>query len=189
MRKTLLAAALALTASAAHAAPFSYDYVEGGFGEIDEADALFLKGSKALDKNLYMLGGAYVIDENEADGFYLEGGVGYHMPLSKQADLFLNGQLLYGDFDYKVRTPFGTVKGSEDDLGAILRAGVRFMPVDKVELEGVLAVSSNDTLIDDGVGLDAYGRYYFTSEFSGALGLHSDTELDGVSLSVRYNFR
>lgn len=80
MRKTLLAAALALTASAAHAAPFSYDYVEGGFGEIDEADALFLKGSKALDKNLYMLGGAYVIDENEADGFYLEGGVGYHMP-------------------------------------------------------------------------------------------------------------
>lgn len=181
MRKTLLASALLMATAAAHAAPFSYDLVEGGFGEIDEADSLFLKGSKALDKNLYVLGGLYAIDEQNVDGFYLEGGLGYHLPLSKQADLVLNGQLLYGDLD----TPGGGV----DDLGAILRAGVRFTPVDRVELEGNLAFSSNDTLIDDGIGLDVYGRYFFNKQFSGALGLHSDTELDGLSLSVRYNFR
>lgn len=185
MNKSLLAAALALAAASTQALAFSYDNLEGGYGEIDDADSLFLKGSKSLDKNLFVLGGAYLVDENNFDGFYLEGGLGYHLPLSKQADLVMSAQLLYGDFDYEVRT----AKGNEDDLGAILRAGVRFTPVDKVELEGNLAVSSNDTLIDDGIGLDAYARYAFTNEFSGALGLHSDTELDGISLSVRYNFR
>lgn len=180
MRKTLLVAALALMASAAHAAPISYDYVEGGFGEIDEADALFLGGSKSLDKNLFMLGSAYVIDENNFDGFILEGGLGYHLPLNSQTDLFFNGQLLYVDVD----TPFG----GEDDLGAILRAGVRYMPAEKIELEGSLAASSND-LIDDGLGVSVSGRYHFTPQFSGAVGLHSDAELDGVSVSVRYAFR
>lgn len=186
MRKTLLVAALALMASAAQAAPISYDYVQGGFGEIDEADALFLGGSKSLDKNLFMLGSAYVVDENNFDGFYVEGGLGYHLPLNKQTDLTLSAQLLYGDFDYS-HPVFGPA--SNDDLGAIVRAGVRFMPVEKFELEGDLAFSSNDTLIDDGIGLDVSGRYHFTPQFSGAVGLHSDTELDGVSLSVRYAFR
>lgn len=177
MRKTLLASALLMAAAAAHAAPFSYDLVEGGYGEIDEADSLFIKGSKALDKNLYVLGGLYAAEDNNQDGFMLEGGLGYHLPLSKQADLVLNGQLLYADNDV------------DDDLGAILRAGVRFTPADRVELEGNLAFSSNDVIFDDGIGLDVYGRYFFNKQFSGALGLHSDTELDGLSLSVRYNFR
>ena len=178
MRKTLLVAALALMASAAHAAPISYDYVEGGFGEIDEADALFLGGSKSLDKNLFMLGSAYVIDENNSDAFILEGGLGYHLPLNSQTDLFFNGQLLYVDVD-----------SVGDDLGAILRAGVRYMPAEKIELEGSLAASSNDLLLDDGLGVSVSGRYHFTPQFSGAVGLHSDTELDGVSFSVRYAFR
>lgn len=182
MRKTLLVAALALMASAAHAAPISYDYVEGGFGEIDEADALFLGGSKSLDKNLFMLGSAYVLDlPGGGDGFYLEGGLGYHLPLNNQTDLFFNGQLIYADIDTRF--------GGDDDLGAILRAGVRYMPVEKVELEGSLAASSNDLLLDDGLGVSVSGRYHFTPQFSGAVGLHSDTELDGVSFSVRYAFR
>lgn len=182
MRTTVLAAALALTASAAQATPFSYDYVEGGFGEIDDADALFLGGSTSLDKNLVMLGSAYVLDlPGGGDGFYLEGGLGYHVPLSKQTDLFLNAQLLYADIDTRF--------GDDDDLGAIVRAGVRFQPMDKVELEGSLAASSNDLLVDDGLGINVSGRYFFTPQLSGALGLHSDTELDGVSVGMRYTFR
>ncbi len=177
MRISHLAGLLALCTGAANASSFSYDHVEGGFGEIDEADALFVRGSAALDKNLYFLGGVFIIDEKNTDGFYLQGGLGYHLPLSKQADLYFNGQLLYADIE------------SEDDIGFILRAGLRFMPVDKVELEGVLAASSNDLLIDDGLGIDVYGRYHFNPQLSAALGLHSDTELDGLSLSVRYNFK
>ena len=177
MYKTILAAAMLMTAAISQAAPLSYDYVEGGYGEWDRDDALFVNGSKALDNNLFVLGGIYAIDAKANDGFYLEGGVGYHLPLSKQVDLVMSAQLLYGDI------------GNNDDMGAILRAGVRFTPADRVELEGGLAVSSNDTLIDDGVGLDATARYFFSNALSGAIGLHSDTELDGVSLSMRYNFR
>ncbi|HCT40610.1 MAG TPA: hypothetical protein DF427_05450 [Moraxellaceae bacterium] len=184
MRKILLATTLALTAVTAvtaQAEPFSYDYVEGGVGEVDSGDALFAKGSRALDQNLFVLGGVYALDfPHDVSGYYLEGGVGYHVPLSKQADLFMTAQLLYADIDSH---------GDNDDLGAVLRVGSRFSPFTKLELEGALALSSNDMLVNDGVGIDVSGRYYFTKQFSAALGLHSDTELDGASLGVRYNFR
>lgn len=181
MRKTLLATSLVLAAATAQAAPFSYNYVEGGFGEVDTGDALFVKGSAAVDKNLYVLGGLYAVDfDHGVNGTYLEGGLGYHLPLSKQADLFMSAQLLYGDVD---------VPGDHTDLGAILRVGARFTPVDKIELEGSLASSSNDMLVNDGLGVDVSGRYYINNQLSVALGLHSDTELDGVSLGMRYNFR
>lgn len=185
MRISYLAGLLALCAGAANASSFSYDHVEGGYGEIDDADSLFVRGSTSLDKNLYFLGGAFILDEKNIDGFYLQGGLGYHLPLSKQADLYFNGQLLYADVE--VDTPFGNA--DDDELGFILRAGLRFMPVDKVELEGVLAASSNDLLIDDGLGIEVYGRYHFNPQLSAALGLHSDTELDGISLGLRYNFK
>jgi hypothetical protein len=177
MYKTILATAMLMSAAISQAAPLSYDYVEGGYGEWDRDDALFVTGSKALDNNLFILGSIYAIDNRLGDGFYLEGGVGYHLPLSKQVDLVMSAEVLYGD------------NGIIDDMGAILRAGVRFTPADRVELEGVLAVSSNDALIDDGIGLNATARYFFSNVLSGAIGLHSDTELDGVSLSMRYNFR
>lgn len=184
MRISHLAGLLALCAGAANASSFSYDHVEGGFGELDEFDGLFVRGSVGLDNNLYVLGGVYLADEKNVDALMLQGGLGYHMPLSKQADLYFNGQLLYVEAD--------APGGDEDDLGVILRSGLRFMPVEKVELEGVLAFSSNDVLElanDDGLGLEVYGRYHFNPQLSTALGLHSDTELDGISLSLRYNFK
>ena len=181
MRKILLATTLALAAATAQAEPVSYNYIEGGIGEVDTGDALFVKGSNSLDQNLFVLGGIYALDfPRGVNGYYLEGGVGYHVPLSKQADLFMTAELLYADVDSR---------GDNDDLGAVLRIGSRFSPFSKLELEGALALSSNDMLVNDGVGIDVYGRYYFNKQFSAALGLHSDTELDGASLGVRYNFR
>ena len=181
MRKILLATTLALATATAQAEPFTYDYVEGGIGEVDSGDALFAKGSRALDKNLFVLGGVYALDfPQDVSGYYLEGGVGYHVPLGKQADLFMTAELLYADIDSH---------GDNDDLGAVLRVGSRYSPAANLELEGSLAMSSNDMLVNDGVGIDVYGRYYFSKQFSAALGLHSDTELDGASLGVRYHFR
>lgn len=182
LRRYVLASVLALSAGVASAASFSYDYVEGGYGEVDEGDSLFIGGSKALDKNLYVLGSVYALDfPGDVNGAYLEGGLGYHVPLSAQADVFVNGQLLYANLNH--------VPGDDDDLGAIARAGIRFMPVDKLELEGSLALSSNDFLVDDGIGISASARYYFQPQFSGAIGVSSDTELDGVFANVRYNFK
>lgn len=181
-RQLFLAGVLGLGVNAAHAA-FSYDYVEGGFGEIDEGDALFVNASKSIDKNLFILGGVYAGEQDipgqgDVDGFYLEGGLGYAMPLNQQTDFFVNAQLLYADADEV-----------DDDLGGIARAGVRFVPLDKVELEGSAAWSTNDLLVDDGLGLSASARYYFAPQVSAALGFSSDTELDGAFVSLRYNFQ
>lgn len=181
VRRYVLAGVLALSAGVAAAAPFSYDYVEGGFGEVDEGDAFFVGGSNALDKNLYVLGNVYALDFNgDVNGMYVEGGLGYHVPLSAQADFFVNGQVLYANFNH--------VGHDDDDLGAIARAGVRFLPVPRLELEGSLALSSNDFLVNDGIGISASARYYFQPQLSAALGVSSDTELDGVYANVRYNF-
>ncbi len=183
MKHYILASALALGATGiATAAPFSYDYIEGGYGEIDDADALFVNGSMSLDKNLYALGGVHAIDApGDVNGMYLSGGIGYHVPLSPQADLFGNAQLLYANMNH--------VGPNDDDLGAIARAGIRFTPVDKVELEGSLAFSSNDWLIDDGIGLSVAGRYHFDPRLSASLGYSSDTELDGFNVGVRYQLK
>jgi hypothetical protein len=182
LRRYVLAGVLALSAGVAAAAPFSYDYVEGGFGEADTGDALFVGGSSALDKNLYVLGNIYALDfDRDVSGAYLEGGLGYHVPLSAQADFFVNGQLLYANFNH--------VGNDDDDLGAIARAGVRFLPVPKLELEGSLALSSNDFLVNDGIGISASARYFFQPALSAAIGVSSNTELDGLYANVRYNFK
>lgn len=175
----VLAGAIALVAGVANAAPFSYDYVEGGFGEVDSGDSIFVGASKSLDKNLYVLGNVYAVDfDHGVNGVYLEGGLGYHVPLSAQADFFTNAQLLYSRFDVP--------NGNHDDLGAIARAGLRFTPVDKLELEGSLALSSNDFLVNDGLGLSASARYHFDPRLSAAIGYSSNTELDGAFINVRY---
>lgn len=181
-RRYILAGAVALTAGAANAAPFSYDYVEGGFGETGNGDSLFIGGSNSLDRNLYVLGNVYAIDPDRGgNGAYLEGGLGYHVPMSAQADFFVNGQLLYANFDVP--------RGDDDDLGAIVRAGLRFMPVNQLELEGSVAMSSNNFLVNDGLGLSVSARYHVDPRLSAAIGYSADTELDGAFVNVRYGFQ
>lgn len=178
-RRYVLAGAIALTAGAANAAPFSYDYVEGGFGEVDSGESIFIGASKSLDNNLFILGNVYAVDfDHGVEGAYVEGGVGYHVPLSAQADFFTTAQLLYSKFDVN--------HGDDDDLGGIARAGLRFTPVDKVELEGSVALSSNDFLVDDGLGFSASARYHIDPRLSAAIGYSSETELDGAFINVRY---
>ncbi len=182
MLRPLAMAALLSATSLVHAAGFSYDYIEGGYGEVDKGDSLFLGGSKALDKKLYVLGGVHALDfPHGIDGFYLRGGLGFHVPLAPKADFFADGQLLYANVDWN--------QGDDDDLGAIARAGVRLTPVKQLELEGSLALSSNDYLIDDGVGLNLSARYLFDPQFSAAIGVSHETEFDGLTASLRYQFK
>lgn len=185
IRRILMAGALALAAGTSHAA-FSYDFVEGGAGEVDEGDALFLNASKRINPNLFVLGSAYMVDSGlsspryDGEGFYLEGGLGYVMPMAPQADVFATAQVLYGNLD---------VPGDDDDLGYITRLGIRYMPMDRVELEGSAAYSSNDLLIDDGIGFTGTARYRITPMFSAGIGYSQDTELDGAFFNVRYQFQ
>lgn len=184
-RRIVLAGALALAASASHAA-FSYDYVEVGAGEVDEGDALFVNASKRINPNLFVLGGAYMVDSGttfgsyDGEGFYLEGGLGYYLPMAPEVDVYGTAQVLYGNVD---------VPGDDDDLGYMTRLGIRYTPVARMELEGSAAFSGNDLLIDDGIGFSGSARYQLTPTFSAAIGYSQDTELDGAFFNVRYNFQ
>lgn len=166
--------------------PFSYDYVEGGAGEVDEGDALFLNGSKSLSRNVFVLGSAYMVDPDinipgyDGEGFYVEGGIGYAMPMAPELDVYATAQLLYADLD---------VPGEDNDVGYITRLGLRYQPMQQVELEASAALSENDLLIDDGVGASGSARYRMTPQWSAAVGYSTDTELDGAFLNVRYDFR
>lgn len=180
LRRAICGGLLLMAASIVAADPFSYDYVEAGVGEVDEGESVFAGFSRSLGSGVYGLGSIYSVDFGPVDGMYVEGGLGYKAPVNGNVSAFVNGQLLYANVD--------TRRGDDDDLGAIARAGLKFKPSDKVELEGALALSSNDFLIDDGLGLEVAGHYYFDPRFSLGLGVASDTELDGVFLKARYHF-
>lgn len=186
MHRYLLAGFLGLCAASASAAPFSYNFVEGGMGEVNDGDSLFLGASKSVNPNLYILGKAYAVDSGfdipgyDGKGFYLEGGLGYVMPFSPRVDGFADAQVLYANLD---------VPGDDDDLGYIARVGARYLPMDQIELEGSLALSNNDLLVDDGVGFSASARYRFSPMLSAGVGYSKDTELDGAFLNVRYHFQ
>lgn len=185
-RRTLLAGILALASASATAATFSYNFAEAGIGEVDEGDAIFLKGSMSLNSNLFALGSLYGVDAGvdipgyDAEGFYAEAGLGYAMPIAPELDVFGTAQVLYADID---------VPGEDTDVGYITHLGVRYMPMSQIELEGALAYSANDLLLDDGMGYIADARYHISPAFSAAIGFSQDTELDGAFLNVRYNFQ
>lgn len=165
--------------------PFSYDFVEGGAGEVDEGDALFVNASKSLNRNVFVLGSAYMVDPDinapgyDGEGFYLEGGLGYAMPMAAELDVFATAQVLYADLD---------VPGEDNDIGYITRLGLRYLPMRQIELEASAAYSGNDLLIDDGFGASGSARYHMNRQWSAALGYSTDTELDGAFLNVRYEF-
>ena len=95
MRRIMAAAGVAgllVLSGAAQARTFSYNYVEGGVADEDHGSAIFAGGSVDLDPHVYALGSLYGLDfDHDVSGYYLEGGLGYHVPLTPQADFFVNG--------------------------------------------------------------------------------------------------
>lgn len=166
----------------AFAAPFSYDYVQGGLGDNDGNSTVFAGISRTIAPSVYALGNIYSVSLDHGDVNYFEGGLGFTKPLDNRTSLFVNGQLLYAEASDHYH-------GDSNDLGAIGRVGVRLVPAPRVELEGALALSANNLLENDGLGAEISGRYFFTPELSGAVGYSSNTELDGVFASVRYTLR
>lgn len=186
MHRYLWAGILGLCAAHASAATFSYDYIEGGVGEVDQGDSFFLGASKSVAPNIYILGKAYAVDSGidipgyDGKGFFLEGGLGYAMPFSPKVDTFADAQVLYTNLD---------LPGDDSDLGYVARLGARYQPMNRIELEGAVAYTNNHLLPNDGVGFTADARYQFTPMLSAGIGYAQDTELDGAFLNVRYHFR
>lgn len=186
IQRYLLAGFLGLCATGASAASSPNHFLEAGVGEVDEGNALFIGGSMGVSPNVFVLGRAYAVDSGidipgyDGKGFYLEGGLGYVLPVAPKLDAFANAQILYANLD---------VPGDDNDVGYITRVGARYEAMSNIDLEGAVAYSSNDLLLDDGVGFSADARYRFTPALSAGIGWAQDTELDGAFLNVRYRFQ
>ncbi|HEX4869541.1 MAG TPA: hypothetical protein VFV15_02295 [Moraxellaceae bacterium] len=187
--KLFKTAALALAlgmSGAASAADFSYNYVEAGFGELDnDGEALFVNGAFDVAKNIGLVGGLYIGDvDPNVDVTGLEFGAQFHQTLKSNLSFNAGLKLLHieAEFDHPV---FGSQ--DLDDTGFIANAGLRFQVQPKIQLEGDLKYSSNDLLDDDGFGAQVAGRFYLDNRFSIAPGLAMDTEFDGLFVGLRYD--
>lgn len=181
------ALALALGVSgAAAAADFNYNYVEAGFAELeDDGDALFVQGAYDVAKNIGLVGGLYLGDyDPNVDVTGLEFGLQFHQTLKSNVAFHAGLKLLHIEAEWDHPAWGGW---EEDDTGFIANAGLRFKVQPKIELEGDLKYSSNDMLVDDGLGVQAAARFYLNDQFSIAPGLAMDTEFDGLFVGVRYD--
>ncbi len=156
----------------------SYDYVEGSFGEYDDADAdvLYLGGAMGIDKQFAVLGSLGLIDANGFDITVLRGGALFHVPVEKNFDVFGALELAWVDTDF------------DNDLGFIATGGARFKVQDNFELEGKLTMTEVDPF-DDGLGFAVSGRYFLNKQLSAAVGIASETEFDGLWVNLRYNLK
>lgn len=186
IRGGLLALALAASGSAA-AAGFNYNYVEGGFGELEgDGDALFFNGAHDINKNVGLVGGLYLGDyDPNVDITGLEFGVQYHQPLKSNLSFHTGIKILHIEAEWN--HPVWGNGYEADDTGLIANAGLRFQVQPKIQLEGDLKFSSNDMLVDDGIGLQVAARFYLDQNFSIAPGVAIDTELDGIFVGLRYD--
>lgn len=179
--KILSAAALLAASVGAQAAAFSYDYVEGSFGELDHGDAIYIGASKGLDKQFGILGSLGILDfDGGGDGTVLRGGGFFHTPIQQDLDFFATLELVFSDYDVG---PF-----DDTDLGFAAGAGVRFAVQDNFQLEGKLVVVEVDPF-DDGLGFSANARYFLNRDLSAAVGVASDAEFDGLFVNLRYNLK
>ncbi|MFZ5757117.1 MAG: hypothetical protein ACOY3X_09455 [Pseudomonadota bacterium] len=182
--QTLSLATLLAASVGAQAAGFSYDYLEGGFGELDEADAIYLGGAKSLGKEFGLTGALGLIDFDGGDGTVLRGGGLFHTPIQKDLDFVGTLELVFSDFE--VDLPGGSV--SDDDLGFAAGAGVRYSVQDNFQLEGKLVLVEVDPF-DDGLGISLNARYYMNRQLSAAVGVADDADYDGLYVNLRYDLK
>lgn len=120
MNRHLLALCLlSILPISAQASDVSYSYIDGGYASADwlgeRGDGFFLDGSVAFNPNIYGFA-SYRDVSNDDFGLTLDEtviGLGYHIPVSDQADLF-------GEIGYV------NVGGELDDVGSTSSDGYRF---------------------------------------------------------------
>jgi hypothetical protein len=184
----MLSAAAALSIGApVMAEDISYDYVDAGViladnGPFDgKGPGISASvGLPQIHSNATLVGGASYIDFEGRDNYLLtlEGGVGFHWPLTPVLDLVGTGSLVYQKIDSRF--------SNDSDIGPQLTAGVRAKPFGPAwELFGGLKYI--DALYEDTV-VEVGGLYNFSPGLSAGLKLTSG-DIDTVTLSIRWNVK
>lgn len=174
LKKTILATTLALTSGLSLAGNVSYDYAELGYLDYDGADGFNLELSTTLTNNFYGRLDYTDLDVDLGGEFKTTRlNLGYASAISSNVDFI--AELGYEDIDV----------GFADDNGFNARLGLRGMASSDFEL-GAFA-SYSDVL--ESTDFTVEGRYHFNKNFSMAIELGNDEELDEhYGVSLRYNF-
>jgi hypothetical protein len=185
--------ALPLFANAADDNDFNYNYIEGGFVSIDGGSG----NPNAGIGNLSGLGvdGSYEVapDWRLVAGFNtasccdyrlnnFSAGVGYHQMLVQKLGLFVNAEFVTSNGKY---TPAG-FSASNSDTGFGLVGGVRFIPVEKVEVDGFVSITGGNDFVDSAPSPGVFGMYNFADRWSVFASYTANTDL--FYTGVRYDF-
>ncbi len=180
---------VATTVQGAETAPvrkndFSYTYVDLGynlweydFGANDrDADALFARGSYAVDEHFSLRGGlSFYSGDRAFDGQRLSAGAGFNTPLKDRLDLVVTGDLVHDNNDI------------DNENGLIFKGGVRHSTTTSIELGGGLFY---ENIYSDADDLGLFGRSLFRAGQQVDLG--ADLRLGGdiftLGLFGRYHF-
>ncbi|MCK7592439.1 outer membrane beta-barrel protein [Pseudomarimonas salicorniae] len=133
MKRSLLALAVLSLPLAAGAADLNYNYIEGGYNQLDpdgggsEADGFGLNGSVSLGQSLFLYGGwsSNEIDGTSADIDVQRIGLGWRNGIGDRTDLVVNANYLKFDVDAGGGVDFDA-DGYEAEVGVRHAFGDRF---------------------------------------------------------------
>lgn len=190
MFKTIIAAVLLALAAPSFADQPSYNYVAAGYQrlEIDDdfgldlsADGFQVDGSFAIADNWHIIAAYGAADFGYGvDLSQLSIGAGYHSAISANTSFF-------ADLAYIQAEVSASGFGSIDESGYGVRAGLRGMPSERVELEGYVSYAD---LGDGGDGTSVGGAawYKFTESFGLGLTASAEEDVFGYGVSARLYF-
>lgn len=175
------AAPLAAWADQPAASHFGYTYAEGGYlsenpsGGGSDLTGVFVDGSYELQPHWRIIGdfsnaSCCGITDNRYGA-----GAGYYTAVTSQLDFFADLSFLGQHL---------TNNGSHNGWG--IDGGLRFMPVDKLELDGMVQHSDVNSTTENTLGVKAL--YSLTNEWRIFAGYSNNSDEDDFQIGIRYVF-
>lgn len=163
---------------------FSWTYADVGVATHDYdgsgSNVTSLDGdiSYALDQHIYVLGGMSYGFKSHYDSWGLNGGLGFHTPLTRNLDVFGEGRLLWSHNEYR--------HSSDNETGYDVRGGVRArITTAPLELKGGIYHSD---LYDTDTGLFGSALYSLNAQTGVGARLSIGDNENTFGLFARYNF-
>lgn len=166
---------------------FSYTYVEAGYFTVDydvfnESSDGFAFGASVEVAEYAHVFGSYSFENLEVGGTDVDGntlalGVGLHKAVHEKVDIV--GEVAF------LSAKAEALGQSETETGFGLTAGVRTMPVERLELDAAITYVD---IVEDDTNFGFGARGYVTEEFSVGASVVLDDDGNSYGLSLRYEF-
>jgi len=188
--KKLMTASLFFAALNVQAADFSYNNASVSYANVDievvpgfsiDGNGFDLEGNFEINKNLFIPVRYQTIGlDLDIDSTMYLVGIGGHMPLNHNMDLF--GTAQFGNYEWK--GPGGSV---DDDILA-LTAGIRASLANNLEGMAYVTSISFDNDFNDQSGIGGKLNYYFNKNTSIVARAEFLSDMDTLSVGAQFDF-